>query len=77
LVFIQYARNLNLDIDRFLRDMDSPDVAARVQADYDRGAALGVNGTPAVFINGRQMNPDAVTPDGLRLAIDFVLGKKK
>jgi protein-disulfide isomerase len=76
-VFLQYARSLNLDLERFKRDMDSPEVAARVKADYDRGVALGVNGTPAVFINGRQMNPDAVTSDGIRLALDFVLGKKK
>jgi protein-disulfide isomerase len=76
-VFLQYARDLNLDIDRFTRDMDSPEVATRVMADYDRGSSLGVNGTPAIFINGRQMNPNVVTPDGLRMALDYVLGKKK
>lgn len=76
-VFLQYARDLNLDIDRFTRDMDSAEVANRVTADYDRGVALGVTGTPAIFINGRQLNPNVVTPDGLRMALDYVLGKKK
>jgi protein-disulfide isomerase len=76
-VFIQYARNLGLDIDRFLRDMSSPEVAAKVRADYERGVALKVEGTPTVFINGRQLNPNAVTSDGIRLALDLVLGKKK
>jgi protein-disulfide isomerase len=75
--FIQYARDLKLDVERFTRDMDSPAVAARVTADYNRGSALGVNGTPALFINGRQMNPNAVTPEGLRMALDYMLGKKK
>ncbi|MBA2733382.1 MAG: thioredoxin domain-containing protein [Acidobacteria bacterium] len=75
--FIQYARDLKLDIDRFTRDMDSPAVAARVTADYNRGSAAGVNGTPALFMNGRQMNPNSVTPEGLRMALDYMLGKKK
>jgi protein-disulfide isomerase len=76
-LFIQYARDLKLDVDRFTRDMDSPAVEARVAADYDRGTALGVNGTPALFLNGRQINPTAVTPEGLRMALDYMLGKKK
>ena len=76
-VFIQYARALGLDVDRFTRDMDSPEVAARVQSDYDRGSALGVNGTPAVFMNGQMVNPNAVTPAGLRKGLDYLLGKIK
>lgn len=75
--FIQYAHDLKLDVDRFTRDMDSPAVEARVTSDYDRGSALGVGGTPTLFINGRQMNPNAVTPEGLRMALDYMLGKKK
>lgn len=76
-VFLQYARDLNLDIDRFTRDMDSPEVAARVRSDYERGASQRVEGTPTMFINGRQMRPEAVSAEGLRLALDFMLGKKK
>jgi protein-disulfide isomerase len=76
-VFIQYARNLNLDVERFTRDMESPDVARRVAADYQRGVSFGVGGTPAIFINGREVNPDAYTLEGLRMAIDLTLGKKK
>ena len=76
-VFLQYAQDLGLDVERFTRDIDSPAVAARVTADYDRGIAQGVSGTPTLFMNGRQMNPNAVTIDGLRMALDYVLGKKK
>jgi protein-disulfide isomerase len=75
-VFIQYARDLNLDVARFTRDMDSPQVAARVNSDYQRGVSLGVNGTPTVYINGRQVNPNVVTLDGLRSALNYMLGKK-
>jgi protein-disulfide isomerase len=76
-VFIQYARSLGLDVDRFTRDMDSADVAARVKADYERGVSLGVTGTPTVFMNGQMVNPNAVNPEGLRKALDFLLGKIK
>ena len=76
-VFLQYARMLNLDVDRFTRDMDSQEVAARVEADIARGKSIGVEGTPTVFINGRQLRPEVVTLAGLRMALDFTLGKKK
>jgi protein-disulfide isomerase len=76
-VFIQYARDLKLDVDRFTADMNSPDIARRVMADYERGVALGVNGTPTIFINGQMVNPNAVTLPGLRSALDFMLGKTK
>jgi protein-disulfide isomerase len=75
--FIQYAQMLGLNVDRFTRDMDSQEIANRVLADIERGQSAGVVGTPTVLINGRQLRPEAVTPDGLRLALDFMLGKKK
>lgn len=74
--FIQYARNIGLDVDRFTRDLDSPAVAARVQADYERGVQVKVEGTPTLFLNGRQLRPEAYTPEGLRMALDFMLGKR-
>jgi protein-disulfide isomerase len=76
-VFVQYARDLKLDVDRFTRDMDSPEVAARVESDYQRGVSLGVSGTPTIFINNREVNPNVVTLDGLRAALNYMLGKKK
>ncbi|MDT4955815.1 MAG: hypothetical protein QOJ02_3953 [Acidobacteriota bacterium] len=76
-VFLQYARMLGLDVDRFTRDLDSKEVTDRVTSDIDRGKSIGVEGTPTVFINGRQLRPDVVTLPGLRMALDFMLGKKK
>ncbi len=74
--FLQYARNLGLDVDRFNRDLDSPAVAARVQADSQRGVQAKVEGTPTLFLNGRMLRPEAYTPEGLRMALDFMLGKR-
>src|SRR5215213_854778 len=47
--FLQYARNHGLDVDRFNSDLDSPEVAARIQADYQRGVSAKVEGTPTLF----------------------------
>jgi protein-disulfide isomerase len=76
-VFLQYARMLNLDVARFEHDLDSPEVAERVKIDMQRGLSQGVQGTPTLFINGQSLPPTMMTDDGLRKALDYVLGKRK
>jgi protein-disulfide isomerase len=76
-VFIQYATDLKLNVDRFTKDIDSQEVATLVTTDIERGKAMGVIGTPTLFINGRQLRPEVVTPDGLHKALDYMLGKSK
>ena len=68
---------LQLDLDRFKKDMDSEQVNARIVADRERGASLGVNQTPVVFINNRQLPPNSLTPPGLRAAIDAARNQKR
>jgi protein-disulfide isomerase len=74
-LFINYARDIGLDVDRFISDMNSPQVSARVTSDRMRGNSMGVTGTPTLFINGRMMRPEAMSPEGLRTGIDMMLGK--
>ncbi len=50
------ARSLNLDMDRFTADLDSADVKRQLEADKKEGQELGVNGTPAFFINGKSFS---------------------
>jgi protein-disulfide isomerase len=50
------ARSLNLDMDRFTADLDSSDVKQQLEADKKEGERLGVNGTPAFFINGKSFS---------------------
>ena len=49
---IQYARELDLDLDRFKQDLDEHTYADRVKEDFQGGVRSGVNGTPTFFING-------------------------
>ncbi len=65
-----YARKIGLDLQRFTRDMDGLQVAIMVSEDAKRGAALGVNSTPTVFINGQLISNDKFTIEGLRKEIN-------
>jgi protein-disulfide isomerase len=46
------ARGLELNIERFMSDLSSHEVKARIQEDFSGGIRSGVNGTPTFFING-------------------------
>ena len=49
---VEYARDLELDTSRFLRDMAGHDCADRVRSDLASGAESGVQNTPTFFVNG-------------------------
>ncbi|MBQ8036783.1 MAG: thioredoxin domain-containing protein [Proteobacteria bacterium] len=49
---IKHAKDLGLDEAKFVADMDSPAVAAVVEADLKAGSEAGVRGTPHFFLNG-------------------------
>jgi protein-disulfide isomerase len=52
------ARDLGLDLERFEADRRSEAVAARVRRDFESRIRAGVTGTPAIFIEGRQVALD-------------------
>lgn len=53
--FVQYATNLNLDVDTFTQCYDNQTHQAEVVQDYNEGQSLGVGGTPTFFINGKML----------------------
>ena len=72
--FDSYATRLGLDVQRFKADMDRQELAERIKADMMRGNALGVKGTPTVYLNGRELVPGRlVTEDDLRREIEAAL----
>lgn len=74
--FNTYASELGLDLERFAKDMDGDEVARRIAADEDRGASLGIDRTPVVFINGKKVEFSPQPEDGLRAEIEAALGAK-
>jgi protein-disulfide isomerase len=51
---IGYAEQLDLDVERFARDLDACVQANRIAADVESADLSGVTGTPTFFINGRR-----------------------
>jgi Na+/H+ antiporter NhaA len=51
---VGYARDLDLDVDRFRDDLHRHAGAARVAEDVDSADLSGVSGTPTFFVNGRR-----------------------
>ena len=71
--FVQWARDLGVDVARFEQDMDSEQVTFRIEADKDAAIALAIQEVPAIVINGRRLKSDAMTSEGIREGIEVML----
>lgn len=67
-VFVELARELGLDPDRFVADFEDESVASAVAGDVQIAQALGVTGTPGFFVNGRYVR--GYRPGELAAVID-------
>lgn len=65
-IFEEYATQIGLSLDRFRRDSSSDIVTQRITLDRERGYSIGVNSTPTVFLNGREVPPESLGTDKLR-----------
>jgi protein-disulfide isomerase len=63
-----YARQLDLDVDLFDRELTQHVHAARVREDFMSGVRSGVNGTPSFYINGVRYD-DSYERDSLLAAL--------
>lgn len=72
-LFVDYAKQIGLDADRFMRDLNGEVVVQRVFQDGKRSHALGVTGTPTFFVNGKEAKGDSWKPEGLRQMINQAL----
>lgn len=55
-LIVELARELGLDVDRLVNDVNDQKYLPRIRADLNDGLRDGVNGTPSFFINGRRHN---------------------
>jgi protein-disulfide isomerase len=69
-IFEEYATRIGLALDRFKRDSLSETVDQRIALDRERGNWVGVNSTPTVFLNGREVPPESLAADKLRSLIN-------
>jgi len=72
----QHAADLGLDAAKFNACVDSHKYKDQVEADMRDGEDLGINGTPAFFINGRMLS-GAQPYDAFKQIIDEEIARKK
>lgn len=71
--FVDYAKQIGLNTDQFMRDLNGEAVAARIFQDGKRAHALGVQSTPSFYVNGKEAAGESWKPDGLRKMISDAL----
>jgi protein-disulfide isomerase len=75
-IFESYATKIGLNMEKFRSDSSGEVVAQRIFLDGKRGHALGVTGTPTVFLNGREVPFESLAPEKLRALIQAQLNAK-
>lgn len=74
--YVEYAKQLGLDIDKFNSDYASKAVNDIINADLDAFAKTKeTKQTPTFFLNGKKINPDA-SVESFKKVIDEALGDK-
>jgi len=71
----KYAQDLGLNMSKFKADLDSSKFKSTIESTTKEGSTVGVNGTPAVFINGRKIS-GAYPFDTFKKIADEELAKK-
>jgi protein-disulfide isomerase len=69
---LRVAGELGLDVRRFERDLDSPELAERLELDRQDGLAAGLTGTPTFYVNGRRLRQ--ASGAGFQQAIREIMG---
>lgn len=72
-IFKIYARSLKLDTDKFEKDINSKEVADKVDNDYNQGLNLAIDATPTFFLNGEELT--IASYNDFKNAVDKKLGK--
>jgi protein-disulfide isomerase len=71
----QVAREIGLDVSRWKAAVEAHGAQSQIQADMSAGNALGANGTPTFFINGKKL-VGALPFDSFKAIIDSELSSK-
>ncbi len=71
------AQKIGLKADQFNACLDNGKYAPKVQAEVELGNKVGVNGTPALFVNGRQVPGGAAPYESISRLIDDELQRAK
>ncbi|HLT39286.1 MAG TPA: thioredoxin domain-containing protein [Enhygromyxa sp.] len=81
--YVEMAKQLGLDVDKFNADRNSSEIAQLIEGDQKIAAQFGAGGTPAFFVNGRFLSGaqayetfQAVIDEELKKAEAFMAANK-
>lgn len=60
---LAWAKEFNMDMTRFVKDLDSKETTTVVERDIKEADDIGVLGTPTVFLNGKRYNGELTVAD--------------
>lgn len=69
--FLAWAEQLGLDVQQFAKDYHDEQTSNKVLEDIQLANSLGVDGTPAVYLNGRKV--EDVQPQNLQLLVNELM----
>jgi len=69
-IWTEYAQKLGLDVNKFQNDISGLAAKSRVDADLQRGRAIGVSSTPSIYVNGRLVPYTQISVPTMRQMID-------
>ena len=70
----EWAQQIGLDVDRWKKDKESPEVASLIVKDSSYGQQMGADGTPSFFVNGKFIS-GAMPFDTFKSVIDEQIKK--
>jgi len=70
----EYAGQIGLDVARWEKDYNSPDIQSQIDKEKSEGAAADVQGTPTFFVAGKRVANRSL--DGFKQMIDDALKGK-
>lgn len=76
-MFLEYARDLGLDLDSFAACLSDQKIKRRILLDKNRGEGLKVQSTPTFFINGERFVGPVELENKGKARIEALLGKPK
>lgn len=68
-IFKNFARELNLDMQKFETDLNNEEIKKSVDEDYKNGVALGINSTPTFYLNGKKLQ-NLTSYDAFKKAVE-------
>jgi protein-disulfide isomerase len=71
----EYAGRVGVDVARWEKDMNSPEVQQQIDREMAEGRAADVTGTPTIFVNGKRLQNRSI--EGFRQMIDEATGAKQ